>query len=191
MSTDNAREFPLAPQQMQPKTQRGRKTPSLNIPQETLATWRSAVAQCPHTRRTEIESWIASKLGVRGTNLSSVIDETRALDRNMPADFIDALFGLKGTPSRRALDLVFGSLDQTIVPSQWPIEGGLTLGIHGINFATIRPMQGGVVLAVSKLQRTNKPMKTLLYQVRFDEPLSKVVAAELNDTIRILNDTRG
>lgn len=174
----NSRQRPngltLSPQSL-PAGYDRRRTPTVVAPpDDTIAreSWLRLAARCPYATRAEIDHWIDNHPALKGVSAARFVDETGILDRDMPGDFLDAVFGDAASPPRVVLEQVRELVETWSGAHLVPMEGGLMISSPGAT-AAVTPASGGVVLSLTTREHVREgghPM-TKVFMLQGDRAL--------------------
>jgi hypothetical protein len=147
---------PALPPQALPKNFIGQTLRSVAptvIAGKPLDAWHRVMSRCPEARADKMEFWLRKRFDLSHDAARLVIAKTDAAKREMPTDFVRAVFGAADIAARRALENVKRVFDPSSPMQLVPTDEGLMLK-GKIVFCVLRPAATGLVMTTTKVIAT-------------------------------------
>jgi hypothetical protein len=182
--TDTARIPHLPPVAQQPSVPRGdakrRKVEPKELFGHSAEFWKHELRRCPETVPGKAAKWLADRGNVAHKHAYQVVECFGFLERRMPDDFIDAVFGTRDLPCRRALTILQREFVGVQAARLTLIDDAIGFGAP-VSVCIARPAADGIVVSVTLPCTTNAraTKKTEFFTLRADDGIAKSLADAL------------
>ena len=152
------------------------KRSATHLANHTVREWNEWLGRCPETSRPAIMTWLRAHYGVNGAQANAIVSASQVLSRNMPNDFVEAVFGHPSSPSRTVLDKIVAELRQSLATELIPVEGGVALSCTR-TIAIVRPVIEGVLLMADRTVASGGKFQHTSQLLRINESAESIAQA--------------